>query len=403
MSLLTPSIQVLDKGLNLQTAKILAPPGSVLDSLNYEQVDFQGQKRIDGYSRYDGVMLAAIDDVYYIPTADITTRTVVEADVLYVDGKLFGIVYSTEGDNTLVVVWDRKLLNTFTYTEAKEEVADQQAQYDLLLAVNAFLRGRVGALPGAVSGLHWFNDRLYGISDLAVVQIGGTTTAGPNDTLTNTDANEQRTILRVIQDDNGSILFLSGGPVDSWEANNYTDVEIDRQGGTDVSSIDRFDPTIKISEYPASFFEARNEQQTRDEDGVYTIPTGGWLFKHQGWEVMFRDGNIPYGGFTALNQNKQGVGTQGPTPINGNNGRPLALLQKVDITGVVPQVNGWKTSSTPTSYNLDPLALSSTDTSYIYADAYLEWNGDAGQITTPDIGVASLAERPATSSVPVEV
>ena len=40
MSDLVPSVLPLDKGLDLQTAKIIAPPGSVLDSLNYEQVDF---------------------------------------------------------------------------------------------------------------------------------------------------------------------------------------------------------------------------------------------------------------------------------------------------------------------------------------------------------------------------
>ena len=48
MSELVPSVLVLDKGLNLQTAKFIAPPGSVFDTLNYEQVDFQGHKRIDG-------------------------------------------------------------------------------------------------------------------------------------------------------------------------------------------------------------------------------------------------------------------------------------------------------------------------------------------------------------------
>ena len=62
----------LDKGLNLQTAKILAPEGSVLDSLNYEQVDFQGQKRIDGYARYDGSALPALDDFIVLDPADYT-------------------------------------------------------------------------------------------------------------------------------------------------------------------------------------------------------------------------------------------------------------------------------------------------------------------------------------------
>ena len=66
MSRLQPSLMVLDKGLNLQAPKILAPEGSVLDSLNYEQVDYQGQKRIDGYARYDGSVLSAFDDFVVI-------------------------------------------------------------------------------------------------------------------------------------------------------------------------------------------------------------------------------------------------------------------------------------------------------------------------------------------------
>ena len=66
MSELIPNILSLDKGLDLQSPKLTAPPGSVLDSLNYEQVDFQGQKRIDGYTRYDGSPLSAVKDVYLV-------------------------------------------------------------------------------------------------------------------------------------------------------------------------------------------------------------------------------------------------------------------------------------------------------------------------------------------------
>src|SRR6476469_2081460 len=69
MSELVPSLVSLDKGLNLQTAKLVAPPGSVLDTLNYEQVDFQGQKRIDGFVRYDGQFGSAFDDYYKITLA----------------------------------------------------------------------------------------------------------------------------------------------------------------------------------------------------------------------------------------------------------------------------------------------------------------------------------------------
>lgn len=70
MSELIPNILALDKGLDLQSPKLTAPPGSVLDSLNYEQVDFQGQKRIDGFVRYDGGPLSAVYDVYLMDKVD---------------------------------------------------------------------------------------------------------------------------------------------------------------------------------------------------------------------------------------------------------------------------------------------------------------------------------------------
>lgn len=117
--------------------------------------------------------------------------------------------------------------------------------------------------------------------------------------------------------------------------------------------------------------------------------------------IDYNQGLLPYGGFTALNQNRQGVGVQGPTSITGNNGRPLTLLQKVNITNAQAQVNGWKTSSTPTSYNLDPLALQESDTAYVYADFYVEWNSSSG-VTTPD-ATPVLIERPATATVEVNI
>lgn len=66
MSELIPNVLALNKGLDLQSPKLVAPPGSVLDSLNYEQVDFQGQKRIDGYTRYDGSPLSAATQILMV-------------------------------------------------------------------------------------------------------------------------------------------------------------------------------------------------------------------------------------------------------------------------------------------------------------------------------------------------
>lgn len=66
MSNLSPEIMVLDKGLDLMTPSIVAPKGTLLECLNYEQVDFIGLRRIDGFQRYDGRTSPAEENIYYI-------------------------------------------------------------------------------------------------------------------------------------------------------------------------------------------------------------------------------------------------------------------------------------------------------------------------------------------------
>lgn len=66
MSNLQPEIMVLDKGLNLQTPAIVTPKGSLLECLNYEQVDFVGLRRIDGFQRYDGRTSPAEERIWVV-------------------------------------------------------------------------------------------------------------------------------------------------------------------------------------------------------------------------------------------------------------------------------------------------------------------------------------------------
>ena len=49
MSELVPSLIELSKGLDLQSPKLTAEAGSLLDALNYEQVDFQGKKELTAF------------------------------------------------------------------------------------------------------------------------------------------------------------------------------------------------------------------------------------------------------------------------------------------------------------------------------------------------------------------
>lgn len=330
MSRLTPSLLVLDKGLDLQTAKIVAEPGTVSDSLNYEQVDFQGQKRIEGYTRYDGSPLSAMDDFYLVESPDVQTYGVY--DIAFNGSELYGVVVGTVGTASAIAVID---YNTLPEGEwGIDSTITESEHYDYLLEFNAYLRSLVEELPGPIIGLHWFRDRLYAVVDIE----------------------------------------------------NYTpeDTRIDTAG-------------------KASLFESRTVQQVLDEDGPSGPYDFGWKFVHQGWLVDFENGTVLFGDLVAKNQNRSGIGVQGPTSIAGTDGSPLTLAQKVSITNGTPQVNGWKSNSTPTSYVLNPNDVRQADSDYAYADAFVQWDGDTGELTAPGSDGFNLTEYPANATVEVEI
>lgn len=151
----------------------------------------------------------------------------------------------------------------------------------------------------------------------------------------------------------------------------------------------------------ATFFEARTELQALAEDGNAAL--AGWKPIHQGWLVTFENGVSLYGSLPSLNQNIQGLGVQGPTSTAGNNGRPLLLNQGVTISGASAQVNGWKSSQSPTSYALNPSDVWEDDDVFTYADAYISWDGTTGQVSAPGAYSGTLIEYPATNTVEVDV
>lgn len=334
MSELIPNILALDKGLDLQSPKLTAPPGSVLDSLNYEQVDFQGQKRIDGYTRYDGSPLSAVKDVYLVAfpyTGDYGAYTLVKD----YSGTPYGVVTPVpvhNPDYQAVAVFDEAAVteqgvwaSEHSYYMNKPE--EHQA---LVNEVNQYLRNRVEDLPGPISGLHWFRDRLYAVVD---------------------------------------IENYYGG-----------DFRIDRAGN-------------------ASLFVSRSIQQVLEEDNdPYDF---GWKFVHQGWWVDFKDGLVKSGKLTSKNQNRQNVGVQGPTSTEGAAGSPQLLQQRMTITNLPTQVNGWKTSTSPQVYNIEASALLDEDSTYIYADAFVSWDGESRTITAPGITGTDLVEYSPTNTVEV--
>lgn len=414
MSNLQPSILVLDKGLNLQTAKIVAPPGSVLDSLNYEQVDFQGQKRIDGFTRYDGKTLAAIDEYYSIVLESSVTWSV--GDMVGVDDGLLGIVVGADGSSVIylaainfnLIPEENDILYKIVDGEntdgralvaiylGSEDAATADEHHANLIAYNEVLRERVEELPGSVIGLHWFRDRLYAVADVITISLDGTTPAiYPGDNVSTASSPDAK-VLDVVYLDNTRVVFLNAMVQADWEAG---EVLSNSDTLAVLGTIAGFE-TLTTNKEIASFYESRSEAQTLEEDapGPYDF---GWRFVDLGWEVDFEEGVSLFGSLPSLNQNIDGLDVQGPTGVTGTNGAPLALLQKVDITNKPTQANGWKSSDTPTSYNLDPLAIRNVDTDYIYADAYISWDGDTGEVSAPGLTSGAVPEYAADSTVEI--
>ena len=330
MSNLTPSSITLDKGLDLQSPKVVAPPGSILDMLNYEQVDFIGQKRIDGYTRYDGSPLSAIDDFYLVEAATTTDYTTYV--VAFHNDIPYGVVVGDVDGTAAIAVIDYNYVPDGTW--GVKSGLTPEAHYAYVLQFNKYLRDRVEELPGPIIGLHWFRDRLYAVVDL----------------------------------------------------DDYTPAD------------GRIDTANK-----ASLFESRTVQQVLEEDGPSGPYDFGWKMVHQGWWVEFENGRVLFGDLTAKNQNRSGIGVQGPTSIAGTLGSPFILSQRIAITNWPAQVNGWKSSATPNSYLLDPGDVAQAGGDFAYADAFITWDGETGAVTAPGANGAALVEYAANSTVEVDV
>lgn len=405
MSELRPSVLPLDKGLDLQTAKIIAPPGSVLDSVNYEQVDFQGQKRIEGYNRYDGSALAAIDE-YYVVTfkSDVDISA---GDLLLKDNAVFGVVAENDSgqvyyiriNEALTVKEDTSVTrmttggDTEVYTvdtnlPGKEVQTVVQDHYNKLLEVMSTIRANVGALPGSIAGLHWFKDRLYAVGDITFAILTDSTLLYPNDVV-----EINGTFYNVYDSfylDNSQMILLQS------TEESFVGQDVYRDGNLIGTVVDEGHP----DDLPklATIFESRSEQQVLREDSPTSMDFG-WRAKHLGWVVYFEDGIALYGTLASVNQNRQNVGIEGPTSDDGANGSPAVLVQRVALTNGPTQVNGWKSSDTPTNYILDATDVQLLDTKFTYADAFISWTANSSAVSTPGSDMVGLVEYSPTSTI----
>lgn len=409
MSELVPSVLPLDKGLDLQTAKIIAQPGTVLDTLNYEQVDFQGQKRIEGYTRYDGSVLSAIDE-YYVLTLNQSNPNLAPGDMLLKNDLVFGVVGKVDQylvyylrTNAAVEVVENNSINavyagntggeTFTVVsnvEGKDVTPQPTADeyYANLLELMESIRQRVEALPGGIIGLHWFQDRLYAVADTAYIQLGSTPSVYPNDVLTINGRDYP--VLDVYVTPAVQTILLGGTDAD------LAGQTVVRNGDEiGIAQVDTYDESLARV---ATIFESRTEQQVLDEP-VVGESDFGWRYKHLGWMVNYERGRVLYGSLTAVNQNRQNIGIQGPTDTSGTNGSPQVLNQKISLTNGPAQVNGWKSTDTPTNYILDATDVQLVDTKFTYADAFISWTADSATVSTPGSDMNGLVEYSPTSTI----
>lgn len=422
MSRLTPGLITLDKGLSLQVPKISAPEGSVLDSLNYEQVDFQGQKRIDGFTRYDGYQNGDLLEYKVLIVDGVNVGfNPAPNDVLFTDAGLYAVILATgthevEDDSVpmhiveinplnapVLGAVDSKVGQTYTalYSGKDEQDVTAQQYYENLVHYNNLLRAQVGELPGPIAGLHWFRDRLYAVASLPyVVLFNSTPVVNPTDVVYLGDpGGDSYTVLACYVGGNTRMLFL-----DSQTSLNVGagDSVYDDEGNELGVVADGVEEALMETDL-ASIFDSRTLEQAMEESGdVYSY---GWRHLPTGWIVHFKNGNSLYGSLTAINQHPADTGEASSTPTAGDSGRPLSLTQKVsEANSSIPaNVNGWKTSTFPTVYSLEALALQDVDNYTIYADMFVQWNATTGEVDAPGADGTGLTEYPATNTVEVEV
>jgi hypothetical protein len=271
-----------------------------LDTLNYEQVDFQGQKRIDGFTRYDGTALAIIDD-YYVVTIT-TPGSVAAGDYVRTEDDLLGMVVAVDDEELHVAIMNRNAIpvagdvlsyfhDTPTTTSLGAITAigtglasglSAEQHYTNLLAYSDVMRQVVEELPGAIIGLHWFRDRLYAVADVALVSLEDTTPRiYPNDILT-VDGQDAKVLDSYVRE-NTRLLFLDTQTPGPWQVEGAA---VTRDGDAMGTVANGFEEVLH-SEEMASFFESRNEFQVLEEDAEEAAYDYGWRFVDQGWLVNF--------------------------------------------------------------------------------------------------------------------
>jgi hypothetical protein len=173
---------------------MLAEPGSMIDCLNYELLDFLGYARIGGYTRYDGSVYATD-----IPSLKVYTHRflitggsppLLESNVLFEDGNgtVSGFLFYADitvgpgpdyADATYISFTGSKVISadfgTWTMKANPSgdftETAITPAQFS---ALDTALRAAVGALPATAVGLQWHRNNLFAVVPQLMIPYSAT-------------------------------------------------------------------------------------------------------------------------------------------------------------------------------------------------------------------------------------
>jgi hypothetical protein len=183
---LVPGIVPLQEGLDLQSPKLVASPGSMQACLNYELIDTLGYSRIAGFTRYDGN--TSIKD---FPDLRVVTASVqrgvsshpltfsnqpIRDSLSNIIGWLFSFVSTSTvtADIKYVSFSGTKVLigatcNGETMTTDNTSFGESTITQAQMIAFESYLRGLVDPLRDTPVGLHWFRDQLYAIVPMLVI------------------------------------------------------------------------------------------------------------------------------------------------------------------------------------------------------------------------------------------
>jgi hypothetical protein len=353
---------VLDGGLDLQKAKLAVEKGYLIDGLNYEVIDRQGYKRIDGFDRFDGRSVPGSTTVTTGRLTGRSTGLVFPSPMLAAGQAIritsnplpFGVVNSftyevNEGlgaidwDITYAVVPDSytvtsshvvliigDTLGTGIDVSAVFSSSTSPATLETANALAAVVRSNIQDLRNRPIGLHLFRDKLYAIADEDVLYYdSGSSEFYVGDILEDPSGNEAL-VIDVGPITSGSIgAGTAAGTllihrIDSGALFTTDTITIARPGAGAVADAGTVTAGSGVEPWRAGIWRGYSAEQATELGG-----TPGWNKANTGVSVEFEDGFYVDGEFPKIDRL-----TNQPNVEYGTDSTSVAGTDGIARTGV---------------------------------------------------------------------